>query len=411
MATPTKRQNVEAVGRQSIGLRKVAAALDPTRPVRGEPNHYCQRPDNLSAAIAGSLDLFPETSHLVLGPIGCGKSTELLAAGRVLLGAPGRFPRYIELSTKADISASDGLGLLAVMVEDLTTELRSRFPDDDATRELEEKLKPWTEGYHDPYINAPFADDDSAFVEAVVKRPKRVPEEFGVVAELMGGCAEAVGRLMGGRLVWLIDGLDRVELADFETKVKPVAEVLRSLQIGHAVVAPRMVVTGLERVGLPADFEEFHVVGPLQVDRTAEREFLLDVLRQRGVMDHASASAQMAIVEASGGVLRHLVQLAKGAVQAAYVAGSQKIETDHVEVARDRLGRTLLYGVNDDELRLLQVLQTQGTFAPRSDTDHALVATCRVLEYAGKGAPRRIIHPALRPFIDAAAAALAPDSR
>ena len=73
-----------------LAFRAAVQRLDPTRPLVGpERDLYVERPEGLSTRLGRHLQIDPTGAHLVVGPIGCGKTTEMAAAGRIVLETHG----------------------------------------------------------------------------------------------------------------------------------------------------------------------------------------------------------------------------------------------------------------------------------------------------------------------------------
>ena len=126
---------------------------------------------------------------------------------------------------------------------------------------------------------------------------------------------------------------------------------------------------------------------------------MIQVLRRRAEKSILPDKPLRRIVELSGGVLRDLISLARAAGEEAYTAGADVIEVSHVESSADAFGRTLMLGLDADEIEVLQRVRTQGTFVPTSDKDIALLLTRRVLEY-GNGRMGYAVHPTIAPLLE-----------
>lgn len=104
------------------------------------------------------------------------------------------------------------------------------------------------------------------------------------------------------------------------------------------------------------------------------------------------------LVVLSGGVLRDLITLARQAVEEAYLDGSDTVTLDHVHIAADAFGRSLMIGLRQNEVEVLQKVRTQGSFLMTSEDDLALLATRRILEYREAGV-HYAVHPTLAPLL------------
>ena len=387
--------------------RQVLRRLDPTRPIKAptDKSWYVARPDGVGHALARSLQIEPQSSHLVVGSIGSGKSSELLAAGRELLETRGVFARYVEVSQITDLESGDAESLLLAVGHELLLCLESTAPDDLQLESIRAQLAPLVDGYSMP-VDALSDDSDRVSIEPRVHHPTQgvpapVAEHLPILRELAG----AVRRLrQGDDLVFLLDGLDRLsDPVQFDALMEPCLRALGAAGIGVAATGPRRAVSGVDRLGVAEGFDELHWVGPLAPDEGGEGfRFLNGVLEARGVDQIMGADARHEVVRLSGGSLRILLQLAREAIKETWVRNAELLGPDQVRAASDRVGRGLLLGLTDRDLGVLSAVQTKGTFSPRSPEDEALAWTNRVLEYrTPSGLMEHRIHPTLLPFLTA----------
>ncbi len=402
-------------------FREVLARLDPTRPIRArdEQGWYVERPDKVATLVANTFHLEPASSHLVIGSIGCGKSTELLEISRRLMTAPDVSARYVEVSTIIDPKEATAADLLVALMLDLLQDL------EDGT-------------YFAPFLSDQVQAEHASLLEEVVGiqeglrsiqawgtrrkgpevRPHRPdhPEEppagdLGEYQELLRDVRNFVRQASTGSLVWLLDGLDRLQdPLRFDELITPVLQVVKSVGIGLVVVAPRRVVSGLDRLGTPSDFDEIHAVAPVDpTPGTAGHGFLSQVLSLRSSSRLLPDEHGEELIRLSGGVLRMLLQITKQAIKEAYVRGEDGVSSAHVEVAGEKLGRDLVFGLDSSDVRVLLALAETGRFAGRTDEDFALVRSNRILEYmTASGQRRYAVHPCLQPLLPVLQAELEP---
>ena len=112
----------------------------------------------------------------------------------------------------------------------------------------------------------------------------------------------------------------------------------------------------------------------------------------------ASFSCRCWRLAITGGVLRDLIGLARNAGEEAYLSGDAQITAVHSEAAGEAFGRTLLLGLDPDDLAKLQSVRKNARFVPVSDKDLALLMTGRVLEYRGSKT-RYAVHPTIEPLL------------
>lgn len=389
-------------------FKELVARLNPMRPVREPHEHawYVQRPDSLAHRIARSFDLEPTASHLIIGSIGCGKSTELLAVGRELASTAGICPDYVEVSDLGEAGwAAQWERLVAALGAELAAGLYTRSGSADAeAEELFADFAHLVKSHRD-------GDEDTVF------RTVRDGADFGLAEtsddadgqwqqyqSLIIHVARVARRVHQAELVCLVDGLDRIDNpSEFEALTGPLVRLFRQAGIGIVAVAPRKVVVGVDLLGAPSDFEERHAVPP--VDPTsggAGHSFLRDVVQRRDVDRLLAEPAVDELVQRSGGVVRILLQLTRQAAKDAYARDAARVGVEHVRAAVERLGHSMLLGLDSGDLQLLDQVGRDGVFAARDDHAWALVRANKIVEYFEPTGVRTYrVHPALHPFLPA----------
>jgi hypothetical protein len=376
-------------------MARVAAAAEPSLAIN--QGLYVSPPHAISDVVVRHLEIDPTSRHLVVGTIGSGKTTQLLVATEALNALPDMCAVYIDVSRRQDLVklrpgclvALAGLALLDNL-EGLTEP--SPYPM---------WFKHWALGYtEDPRAYDEDGDFDGVQVEGVVTPPRADWHEIAAnQVERLAEFADAM-RASGRQFVVLFDSLDRTTNREaFTQLVDQDIAALRRCEIGVVLIGPIRSLEGFGRLDVDR-FDKLHVQGPIDVAQDdAGREFMFRVLRVR--VDEAMLGDReaLAIVAASGGVLRDLISLAKAAGEEAYLHGSDVITMAHVEAAIDTFGRSMMVGLHKAELDTLKHLRDGGGFVWTTDEDLSLLATRRVLEY-----PRRqeqfSVHPTIVPLLD-----------
>ena len=247
-------------------------------------------------------------------------------------------------------------------------------------------LDPWQKPYEEP--------DPSDIVPGILVSPEQVAESARQVLEPLQGLL-AVLRDRTEHLVVMLDGLDRMtEMQAFEQIVIDEVSALTSVGIGVVIVGPLRALYGLDRT-VTERFDSFHYQPWIDVTKSSEgTSFLVNVLRKR-IPDALDPAAIVALVHASGGVLRDLLSLAQSALVEAYMNGADQIASEEVGRAVDAFGRKHVQGLRPAEVEALQRVRTQGTFVHTSEDDLALLMTRRVLEYRDQSNLRYAIHPTI----------------
>lgn len=88
------------------------------------------------------------------------------------------------------------------------------------------------------------------------------------------------------------------------------------------------------------------------------------VLTVRDSQSLFSAPAARLACQGSGGLLRDLITIARDAGESAYVAGSEKIDVNHVNDAVRQLGLSYSRGLSHPQLQLLPTTAKTGSFDP-----------------------------------------------
>jgi len=376
-------------------MTRVAAAADPARAL--EQKLYVHPPNAMSDLIVRHLEIDPTSRHLIIGSIGSGKTTQLLVATRELNALPDIRAAYVDVSQKQDLVKLKPGCLVALAGLALLEGQPS------VTHNDRESFTRWANGYStepDPYGDGDIFID----VEGVVTPPRSDWHEISSMqVERLASFAETE-REAGRHFVVLFDSLDRTtNRSAFTQLIDQDIAALKHSNIGVVLIGPIRSLEGFGR--LEADrFDKLHLQGPVDVEQDASgREFLFRVLRARVESSMLSDQAALALIAASGGVLRDLISLAKTAGDEAYLSGAETIAMEHVQAASDAFGRSLMIGLHEPEIDTLKHLRSSGGFVWTTDDDLALVATRRVLEYPHR-TPRFSVHPTIAPLLDQKAA-------
>jgi len=393
-------------------FRDLRARLDPS----GDPNDavanglYVRSKHAPSSRLAAELALAPASTHLLVGGVGSGKTTELLETARRLDALDDSIALYVDVTSGNDIGhVKPGTVLVQVglALADIPSDAGGARP---ASDDRDGPLTAWT-------LNRGLSDevrqlqtlahgevDDSDFgaitVPGILKAPER-PFDLDVAAAL-----EPTERLVRGlqgvhrHVSVLLDGLDRIaNVRAFQEIIEEDVRALTSLGVGVVLVGPLRALYGIDRTALD-QFDRLHEQPSVDVQRSDEAaSFFKTVLRRRAPEDVLDSQALEALVHHSGGVLRDLLALAQSACVEAYVDGSEIIGLVQADAAIDAFGRRLMQGLRSSEIEILQRVRTKGTFVQTKEDDLALLMTRRVLEYRESGVPRYAVHPTIERFL------------
>jgi len=374
-------------------FRTLRAKLDPTGDPADAERFYLDSSQAVSARIVAELSLAPASSHLLVGGVGSGKTTELLAIARRMVEVPDIATLYVDVSKHHDIARMIPGAVLASVALQLSNRLESRrdaAPLIHAARKMAHGgwEEPDPEDHEYPLVHTP----------GVLVPPTPSVESLerarGPLAHLL-----AVLKLDAAHVVVTIDGLDRSwDVHAFDRLVRYDIAALTELGVGVVIVGPLRALYGLERV-VAQRFDSLHYQPWLDVRRdSAARDFLTAVLKKRD-SDAFDSRAVTSLVSASGGVMRDLLSLTQTSVVEVYMEGAERVEPRHVEAAIQIFGRKHLQGLRPSELEVLQRVRTHGSFVQTSEDDLALLMTRRVLEYRSNDQPRYAVHPTIEPLL------------
>jgi len=370
-------------------FRALRAKLDPAGDPVDAGSFYIDSPNAVSSRIAAELELAPASSHLLVGGVGSGKTTELLAIERRMAAIDDVATFYIDVSKRHDIAKMMPGAVVAQVGLSLAEQLEKTGPTSPSIQAARDvAFGSWQAP--DPYDE----DDGGELyrVPGILTPPDQVAENVQRARFPLEGLLHMV-RLRVRHIVVILDGLDRIaDLQAFDQLVHHDVMTLTSLGVGVVLVGPLRALYGLDRV-LVQRFDSFHYQPWIDVSKNrAGRDFLSTVLTTRAA-DAFDPPAIDPLVAGSGGVLRDLLSLAQSALVESYMNGADRVGSHEVDDAIEAFGRKHLQGVRPAELEVLQRVRTSGVFVQTSEDDLALLMTRRVLEYRTDKQPRYAVHP------------------
>lgn len=374
-------------------------------------DRYAEPPGRaMGAQLASRLKLAPSSSHLVIGAVGTGKTTQLYRAAEVLRSAGDTYAIYVDVSLQHDLDR-DLAGVLVVLAGLELAKLVKKHPDNEV-QAARESFRRWAYGHREFIPDDPGGDDYEHYYDDEPEEPGIWHRRPGVIARplppLPLGSKERIEALKTLKkalpdsirhFVILFDSLDRLD--DAEAFRRAAIEDVRALKqagIGLAVVSPMRMLYGPNRPVLDI-FDQVHTVPAFDVTQGPEgRDFLLRVLAKRTDESVVGPEVREKLVDASGGLLRDLLQLTRSAVEEAFVAEVDAVAPEHVARAVDEFGRTMMLGLRKEEIETLENLRRRGAFVPTDDDIIALLVSRRVIEYQGT-TKRYAVHPAIEPLL------------
>ena len=366
-----------------------------------ESGYYVHAPgkllvDNISNRIA----LRPSSSHLLLGGIGSGKTTQLLVAYQQINEIEDIHAIYIDVSEYTDISKIT-TGVLTAIAGLEIAKLIQDSKDKNIIQSVE-SIRDLANGYasynYDEYPE-PHEYDEPIIVKGII--PKK-SEGYGISVELVKTVSELTKYTSEkyGNLVLLFDGLDRLDDARmFMQIVFSDAKAISSAGIGLVLVGSLTAIYGNYHDTINKSLDYFYYQPFFDVENDPEAyNFFEKIIQTRSSEDFIEESAIKALIHFSGGVLRDFITLTQASIEETYLSGEDKVQEQQVLKAVDSTGRNQLLGISDNELKIIkQILQT-GTFIPRTDEDLRLLVRRVILEYRYPKL-RYAVHPAMKPLI------------
>ena len=366
-----------------------------------ESGYYVHAPgkllvDNISNRIA----LRPSSSHLLLGGIGSGKTTQLLVAYQQINEIEDIHAIYIDVSEYTDISKIT-TGVLTAIAGLEIAKLIQDSKDKNIIQSVE-SIRDLANGYasynYDEYPE-PHEYDEPIIVKGII--PKK-SEGYGISLELVKTVSELTKYTSEkyGNLVLLFDGLDRLDDARmFMQLVFSDAKAISSAGIGLVLVGSLTAIYGNYHDTINKSLDYFYYQPFFDVENDPEAyNFFEQIIKTRSSEHFIEGSAIKALIHFSGGVLRDFITLTQASIEETYLSGEDKVQEQQVLKAVDSTGRNQLLGISDNELKIIkQILQT-GTFIPRTDEDLRLLVRRVILEYRYPKL-RYAVHPAMKPLI------------
>jgi len=351
-------------------MARLNAAASPRQAL--DAGFYVSPPADLSIAheLAARLELQPASTHLVVGGVGSGKTTELLAACHRLATDDELAPIYVDVSDFADLARFSSFTLVLALVHGLGHNLEKLSEHPDA-RQASSEFRQW---YEDETSNVP----TEVMLTELIARYRRI----------------------GRTPVLFVDSLDRLpDPLQLEAALRDNAGLLRTSPLGLVVAGSVRLRHGLDR-SLRDLFDQLYSAPYVRTEEASGLAFLCSVLRARVPASLIDDERCQQLASRSGGVLRDLLTLAQAAVNEAYVRGGDQVTAEHVEIAADSFGRKQLLGLDSEEIETLQRVRVRGSFVQTSAKDLGLLLTRHVLEYQDpRGKPIYRVHPTLQPLL------------
>lgn len=359
-------------------MGRLNAAASPHQAL--DSGFYVAPPAELSIAheLSARLELQPASTHLVVGGVGSGKTTEMLAACQNLANDEEIAAIYVDVSEVFDLATFTEDTLLFALMGGLATRLatwRGRDAEVSAALSL----------YHEwdsPYESMGVSSQD-------------------VYTQLVGAFTQ-----IKRTPIVLMDSLDRLQdPLRLESALKAHASLIRRSHMGLVVAGSIRLRHGIDR-SLRDLFDQSYSAPYISADEASGLGFLCAVLRARVPASLIDDQECQHLARLSGGVLRDLLTLAQAAVNETYIRGGEQVSDEHVAIAADNFGRKQLLGLDSEEIEKIQRVRTHRSFVQTSPKDLGLLLTRHILEYQdSRGKTLYRVHPTLEPLLEQIAGA------
>lgn len=379
-------------------------AADPSSAI--ESGYYVHAPAKLLVDdIANRIALRPFSSHLLLGGIGSGKTTQLLVACQQINEIEDIHAIYVDVSRYTDISKIDSGVLTAIAGLELA-ELMKDSEDGNVKqyiREIRELAYGHTKTQIKP-ISKPPINPNIKYTrikyDAILKNTS---ERYGVNLQLVNSIDKLakISYEKYGNIVLLIDGLDRLyDSKTFMQLVSTDVQAISSTGIGIVLVGPLTATYREYRDTVNEQLDYFYYQPFFDVENDPESyDFFERIIQTRTTENFIVESAIEQLILYSGGVLRDFINLVRASIEETYLSGEDEVNEQHIFRAFDTFSRSQLLGISDNELKIIkQTLKTE-KFIPRTDEDLRLLVRRLILEYREPNI-RYAVHPAIKQLLE-----------
>lgn len=309
---------------------------------------YVERPRS-SKRLFQRIELKPRAVRVIAGPIGSGKSTELMVLANALSRLPDLWATVLDVSLVHDLVELREGTLIAAAAVLLQNQYDIRIRDisyrfSEVFGAAVEDALSSTVGVNLRAIKRREASD------AGVLRPPGDQKYREIAAKLR----EAVLELMEAPLgtpVLLFDSLDRVRDAEGFRLILE-RDVAALLDAGFGVILTAPVTTLWSHPGALRSLCESWDTMPYE-DPAKDQlafDFLLQVLERRADPTLLGPEQQRTLVLNSGGVLRDMIELARNAVEEAYMSGRDSVSDEDTRASIARFARGLTLGLTSTDI-------------------------------------------------------------
>ncbi|NEP01897.1 MAG: hypothetical protein F6K58_25225 [Symploca sp. SIO2E9] len=389
---------------------------DPRRAI--ESGYYVSEPKNsVARTISGRFDLRPSSTHLLIGGIGSGKTTQLLVMCDRINEIEDTYACYIDVSLYTDISQISTGVLIAIAGLELAKLIEES--DDEDIKKYIKFIDELAYGYDEEQTIQVDTTTKTIYKTQIPSTIIDIPEtinslrtsikhyEGALTKKSESDFVKAVGQISKaasekyGEIILLFDGLDRLNDAQiFSQLITYDVQTISRAGVGVIIVGSLLASYSNHRDTIEQTTNYLYHQSCFDISNDTEAYiFFENILKARASEDFIEQPAVDTLIHYSGGVVRDLINLTQASIEEAYLSDSDKLRQVHVEAAVESFGRAQVLGVSDTELEILKQVSTKHAFIPRTDEDIRLLGTRRILDYTYPNR-RYAVHPTIEPLIE-----------
>lgn len=371
-----------------------------------ESGYYVRGPGKLLAeTLSARVALRPASSHLLIGGIGSGKTTQLLVACENLKEIGDIYPIYIDVSLYTDISQITPGVLTAIAGLELSNLLKDSQDSNvqfniNEIRKIAYGYSEQLNTYQSNLDNIKHIQSEKIKHEGVIP-PKHISplQKNNLIGILNTLVSHAKNKYEN--IVLLFDGLDRLnDYKSFPDIMNSEIKAISENNVGVVIVGSLSSIYRYNNNPIENSLDYFYRQPCFDIENDPEAyEFFVQILKARSQDNFLEEVAIDLLIKFSGGVLRDLINLTQSAIEETYMSGDEKLLEKHVFDAVDSLGKSQILGISNEELEILQNIIKKGKFIPRTEQDIKLLLTRRIIEYIYPK-QRYAVHPAIVPIIE-----------
>jgi hypothetical protein len=370
-------------------------SADPQRAI--ESGYYVPEPKKSSNSLLTRVALRPAATHLLIGGIGAGKTTQLHVACKQLNEIEKVSAHYVDVSSYANISTLSQGTLIAI-----TGLILSKLVPNSELQNQKNIVQKYAYGYPESSSTSSLAvleksigGEKEIYHGGVLSSQKEISELKNAFKNLVKNVFSRYGDI-----IILFDGLDRLDkIQRFIQIIEDDVSFISSFGIGLVLVGPLMTAYSYYRdiVEPMVNYISYQYCFDIENELEAY-SFFEDILNVRAKEGFIEPSAIQSLIQYSGGVLRDLINLTQSSIEESYISDEENLKQTHIEAAANSFGRAKLLGVSNQDLEILKKVSETGDFIPRTDREIRLLVTGRILEYKYP-AKRFAVHPTIQPLM------------